>query len=151
MQRYNCLAKEKRRVSRTGKEGPRPVPRPNRWWGETRGYVIASKLETKEGSLPCPATLHSDWTTDFSNFPNFTYGDIYAYLINKEGYDHESLKAYKSFEGYRLFLDGHVLKLMYNKNSFDGYHFVSFGVKPTEREKTQIGQRPTYDGWMDNL
>ena len=37
-------------------------------------------------------------------------------------------------KGYRLFWDGHVLKLMYNKNPFDGYHFVRFGVKPTERE-----------------
>lgn len=37
---------------------------------------------------------------------------------------------------------------MYNKNSFDGYHYVRFGVKPTEQEKTQIEQRPTYDGWV---
>lgn len=110
--------------------------------------VIVNKLQTKEGSLPCPNTLHSDWTSDFSDFPNFTYGDMYAYLINKEGYDHESLKAYKSFEGYRLFWDGHVLKLMKNKNLFNGYHYVKFGVKPTEREKTQVGQKPTYDGWI---
>lgn len=88
--------------------------------------VIVNKLQTKEGSLPCPNTLHSDWTSDFSDFPNFTYGDMYAYLINKEGYDHESLKAYKSFEGYRLFWDGHVLKLMKNKNLFNGYHYVKF-------------------------
>ena len=116
--------------------------------GEKPEEVVVNKLKTKQGSLPCPNTLHSDWTSDFSDFPNFTYGDIYAYLINKEGYDHESLKAYKSFEGYRLFWDGHVLQLMKNKNLFSGYHYVKFGVKPTEREKTQVGQKPTYNGWI---
>jgi len=30
--------------------------------------VIVNKLETKEGSLPYPNTLHSDWTSDFSDF-----------------------------------------------------------------------------------
>ena len=70
---------------------------------------------------------------------------MYPYLINKEGYDHESLKAYKAFEGYHLFWDGHVLKLMKNKNLFSGCHYIKFGVKPTEREKTQVGQKP---GWI---
>ena len=27
--------------------------------------VIVNKLQTKGGSLPCPNTLHSDWTSDF--------------------------------------------------------------------------------------
>lgn len=30
---------------------------------------------------------------------------MYAYLNVKEGYDHESLKAYKSLEGFRLHWD----------------------------------------------
>ena len=51
-----------------------------------------------------------DWTSDFSHFSNFTSGDKYAYLINEDGYDHEPLKAYKSFERCRLFWDDHVLK-----------------------------------------
>lgn len=68
----------------------------------------------------------------------------HIYLINKEGYDHESQKAYK----YCLFWDGHGLKLMKNKNLFSGYHYIKFGVKPTEWEKTQVGHKPTYDGWI---
>ena len=83
-----------------------------------------------------------DWTSDFSHFSNFTSGYKYAYLINEDGYDHEPLKAYKSFWG------DHVLKLMKNKNLFRGYHNVKFGVRPTEREKMQVGQKPTYDGWI---
>lgn len=33
---------------------------------------------------------------------NYTWGDMYAYLIVKEGCGHESLKAYKSLEAFRL-------------------------------------------------
>ena len=109
--------------------------------GEKPEEVIAKKLQLQEGLFPSRNTLQSDWTSDFSEFPNFTQGDMYTHY-------HQALKAYKSFEGYRLFWDGHVLKLMRNKNLNHGYHFVKFGVKPTTREKTQIGQKPTYDGWI---
>lgn len=47
--------------------------------GEKPEDVIASKLKMKEGLFPCPATLQSDWKSDFSNFLNCTYGDMYAY------------------------------------------------------------------------
>ena len=57
---------------------------------------ISAKLVTDYGTVPDPYLLKSDWITDFSSFPNYTWGDMYAYLIVKEGYDHESLKAYKS-------------------------------------------------------
>ena len=60
---------------------------------------------------------------------------MYAYLINKLGYDHESLKAYKSFEGYRLFWDGHVLKLVKKKNLFNGYHHVKLGKANGTRDR----------------
>ena len=55
--------------------------------------VMINKTQTKEGSLHCPNTLHSHWNSNFSDSPNFTYCDIYTYLINKEGYDHEFLKG----------------------------------------------------------
>ena len=35
----------------------------------------------------------------------FACGDLYCYLINKKGYDQESLKPYRSLEGYRLHWD----------------------------------------------
>ena len=63
---------------------------------------ISEKLVTDDETIPDPYSLKSDWTTDFSSFSNYTWGDMYAYLIVKEGYDHESLKAYKSPEGFRL-------------------------------------------------
>ena len=60
---------------------------------------ISEKLVTNEGTIPDPYLLHLDWTTDFSLLSNYTWGDMCAYLIVKEGYDHESLRAYKSLEG----------------------------------------------------
>ena len=60
--------------------------------GEKQEDVIVNKLQTKEGSLLSPNALQSDWTSEFSHFSNFTYGDMYAYLISEDGYDHESLR-----------------------------------------------------------
>ena len=60
---------------------------------------VSAKLETDDGTVPDPYSLKSDWTTDLSSFPNYTWGDMYFYLIVKEGYFHESLKAFKSLEG----------------------------------------------------
>ena len=109
---------------------------------------VSAKLETDDGTVPDPYSLKSDWTTDLSSFPNYTWGDMYAYLIVKEGYDHESLKAFKSLEGFRLHWDGQVQSLQANKSIFCGCHLIKFSVKPTEREKTQIDNKPTYDGWL---
>ena len=107
---------------------------------------VSAKLETEDGTVPDPYSLKSDWTTDLSSFPNYTWGDMYAYLIVKEGYDHESLKAFKSLKGFRLHWDGHVQSLQANKSIFCGCHLIKFGMKPTEREKTHIDNKPTYKG-----
>ena len=82
--------------------------------------------------------------------PQTLPGEIYTqcYLINKKGYDQESLKAYKSLDGYRLHWDGHVYNLQRNKNIYFEHHIIKFSVKPTEREKTPLGNKPTYDGWI---
>ena len=89
-----------------------------------------------EGTIPNPYSLHSDWTTDFSLLLNYTLGDMYAYLIVKEGYDHESLKAYKSLARCRLHWDGHVQSLQTKKSLFCGCHLIKFSVKLTERENS---------------
>ena len=54
---------------------------------------VSAKWETDNGTVPDPYSLKSDWTTDLSSFPNYTWGDMCTYLIVKEGYEHESLKA----------------------------------------------------------
>ena len=70
--------------------------------GEPISDVVNAKLVTKDGTIPNSFKLYSDWSTDFSDTPNFAWGDLYCYSINKKGYDQESLKAYRSLEGYRL-------------------------------------------------
>ena len=66
-------------------------------------HVVNAKLVTKDATIPNHFSLHSDWSSDFSDSPNFAWGDLFCYLINKKKYDQESLKAYKSLEGYRLY------------------------------------------------
>ena len=83
--------------------------------GESISDVVNAKLITKDGTIPNPFNLYSDWSNDFSDAPNFARGDWYCYFINK-GYDQEYLKAYKSLERYRLHWDGHVYNLQRNKN-----------------------------------
>ena len=91
--------------------------------GESISDVVNAKLVTKDGTIPNPFNLYSDWSTDFSDAP-------------------------KSLEGYRLHWDGHVYNLQRNKNIYFGHRIIKFSVKPTEREKTPLGNKPTYDGWI---
>ena len=58
---------------------------------------VSAMLATEDGTVPGPYSLKSDWTTDLSSFPNYTWGDMYVYLIVKEGF--------KSLEGFRLHWD----------------------------------------------
>ena len=66
--------------------------------GESVGDVLNAKLCTTDGSLPNLCNLHSDWSTYFTDAPKITWGNLYCYLINKKGYDQESLKAHKSLK-----------------------------------------------------
>ena len=50
---------------------------------EDRTKLLEDKLQTSEGKLPHPNIL-SAWTNNFSNFPEFTFGNLYNYLVSKE-------------------------------------------------------------------
>ena len=70
-------------------------------------YIKKLTLATGE-SLPDPFTLQN-WQTDVKLLPDITWGDIYVYLIEYPSlFSKESLKAYKSLEGYNFFVSGHV-------------------------------------------
>ena len=69
--------------------------------------AIENKLRTPEGDLPKPANL-THWTNNFYKAPEFTFADLFVYLVEKKGYDKESLRAFNSLQGYRLYADGHV-------------------------------------------
>ena len=49
---------------------------------------------------------------DWHDWPNVEYPDIYNYLIETPSlYTKESLKAYKSLDGYKYYCDGRVSKV----------------------------------------
>ncbi|KAL9954329.1 hypothetical protein ACROYT_G041850, partial [Oculina patagonica] len=76
-----------------------------------RTKLLKDKLQTSEGKLSDPNTkTKSAWTHNFSKIPEFTFGDLYNYLVGnrKEDYSPENLCSFKSFLGFRLFRDGQV-------------------------------------------
>ena len=107
-----------------------------------REELINSKITLPGGKLlPHPLSLKF-WTHDFTNIPYFRFPDIYHYLVGKDGYDEDCLRSYKSLQGFRLYIDGHVEDLKYHKISDNqtGYCYFQSKVKPTERSKTEDGK-----------
>ena len=50
------------------------------------------------------ANLSLEWT----RWPDVTWSDIYNYLILTPGLTHKQLKAYKSLDGYKFYVNGKV-------------------------------------------
>ena len=112
---------------------------------EDRAKLLEDKLQTSEGKLPDPKTLSSR-THNFSKIPEFTFGDLYNYLVGKDDYSPEDLRSFKSL-GFKLFRDGNVVDLRYCPLEGKSFCFFQFKVKPTERAKTEGGQT-TYNGFV---
>ena len=53
--------------------------------------LLEDKLQTSEGYLPDTKTLTA-WTYNFSNILEFTFRDLYNYLVSKEDYWTENLQ-----------------------------------------------------------
>ena len=84
--------------------------------------------------------------------------DIFNYLIcSRTDYDGTQIRAYKSFEDYRLFKDGHVLDLKVanvksndvesNDDSNTAVTVVITDVRPTQRNVTKFNSY-SYKGWL---
>ena len=56
--------------------------------------LIRMKHKVDGKDLPNIQTL-GNWTNCLDDAPNFSFADIYNYLIHKPDFDHESLKSYK--------------------------------------------------------
>lgn len=78
-----------------------------------RRYFLKLKLDGD--TFPDPYDIgESTWVDDVTKWPNLQFGDIYTYLIDTKGqYTKESLKAYKSLEGYNYFYNGYVRTVFY--------------------------------------
>ena len=76
---------------------------------EDYNKLLEEKLQTEDGKLPSPKTLTA-WTNKFSDIPEFTFGDLYSYVVGSEEYSEENL-PFKSLLGYKWYRDGHVTDL----------------------------------------
>ena len=113
---------------------------------ESFDRVLEEKLQTNEGLLPNPDTLRS-WSHNFASIPEFTFADLYSYLVGKDDYSVENLRSFKSLHGYKLFHDGHVEDLQCCRLENKPFSYFQFKVKPAERAKTEDGQS-TYNGFF---
>ena len=53
------------------------------------------------------ASASSEASVDWQHWPDIQYPDIYNYFVaTPSGHTKEELKAYKSLEGYKYFVDG---------------------------------------------
>ena len=80
-----------------------------------RDELINSITTLLRGKLLPHPLSHKFW------IPDFRFSDIYHYLVGKDGYDEDCLRSYKSPEGFRLFVDGHVKDLKYYDIIDDGH------------------------------
>lgn len=96
---------------------------------EDRTKLLEDKLQTSEGKLPHPKSL-SAWTHNFSKIPEFTFGDLYNYLVSKEDYSPANFRSFKSLLGFRLFHDGHVVDLKYCQAEGKSSCFSSLKLDP---------------------
>ena len=113
---------------------------------ESFDRLLEEKLQTNEGLLPNPDTLLS-WSHNFASIPEFTFADLYSYLVGKDDYSVENLRSFKSLHGYKLFHDGHVEDLQCCRLQNKPFSYFQFKVKPAERAKTEDGQS-TYNGFF---
>ncbi|XP_028410221.1 uncharacterized protein LOC114532826, partial [Dendronephthya gigantea] len=85
---------------------------------------------------------------NFIDSPSFGLYDIFNYLIfHSTAYDKQGLAAYKSFDDYSLFEDGHVESLMTKTLNNERLHVYVAKVRPAMKVKTDDG-KPCYDLWF---
>ena len=100
--------------------------------------------------VPDPFKM-SNVSSDFSSLPTFGLMDIFNHLImSKTEYDKDMLASWRSFDEYTLFKNGHVRSLQHKiifDNDDSKFHVILGQVIPTQKEKTQEGDR-VYKLWF---
>lgn len=78
-----------------------------------RRYI--DKLKVRGVKIPDPYSISDDfWIDDPTKWPDIEFGDVYTYLIDREGmFTKESLNAYRSLDAYNYFYNGYVQTVYY--------------------------------------
>ena len=106
----------------------------------------ADKFIIHDMLIPNPVSLKTE--NNFNSSPPFGLYDIFNYLIyHSTEYDKQGLAAYKSFEDYRLFIDGYVESLLTAPLNQEGVHVYVAKVRPFMKTKTDEGKE-FYDLWF---
>jgi len=95
--------------------------------GEDRTKLLEDKLQTSEGKLPDPKTLIA-WTHNFFKIPEFMFGDLKYYLVDKEDHSPENLRSFEGLLGLRWFCDGPVVDLRYYPVEGKSFCFCRIGA-----------------------
>ena len=82
-------------------------------WSTTSGSVVqgTSQFSNTDGSRDLPVfEAICSWTKDVSSVTEFTFMQIYEYLVNssESTFDKENMKAFKSLLAYKYHADGLV-------------------------------------------
>jgi hypothetical protein len=112
--------------------------------------ILNKKLVELSCDCGNPFSLEDSlFSTDLSESPDFGLYDIFNYLLySRTDYDRKKLKAYKSFEDYRLFYDGNVENLEFCKSIANSdMCLFRAAVKPTQRDQTYL-KKHTYRLWF---
>lgn len=85
--------------------------------------------------IPNPFSIKVE--NNFINSPPFGLYDIFNHFIyHSTEYDKQGLASYKSFDDYRLFVDGYVESLLTTKLNNEGLHVYVAKVRPSMKSKT---------------
>nr|XP_002731504.2 PREDICTED: uncharacterized protein LOC100377660 [Saccoglossus kowalevskii] len=109
---------------------------------------VATRLSKLGCNFTDPFKLPG-YSSYFSNVPEFGLSDVFNYLMcHRPDYDRKKLRAYKSFEDFKLCFDGHVVDLQYTAISETSL-LGSFKAKvnPMLKDKTCF-EKCSYDLWF---
>ena len=110
--------------------------------------TISEKVKALGLEFNDPFSL-SGYSDDLTSIPCVSIYDIFNFLIaRRSDYDRRKIKAYKSYEDYRLFNDGHVETVTFNPLTLDNKYCVfKCSVKPTQKEMSYLN-KSHYDLWI---
>ena len=107
-----------------------------------------TKLTLSTGELLSDPFTVKIWKCDESLLSDISCPDIYNYLIEYPSvFSKDSLKAYKSLEGYTFFISGHVQEVYYQDSSPTNQEFCFIKSEVLSSQRQSLKQK-LYEVWI---